>query len=354
MRSCPRCTQPLRAVHRGSAELDLCPRCGGTFFDHGELAQTLGVAVSASRWVAEGVAARVGASSLRCPAHDETHRPAMAVYRVEGRGDAVDMEACPACGGAWLDAGEEGRLSAIGAAIAWANAKVVEGREPTDEELTAVRALLRADALSAVAAQHGRTSALATYALVASNVLVYLPHLGTRPDVLPALVRSIALVPSELADAPWTLLTHGFAHAGLVHLLFNMLYLILYGRPIELYLGRLRFGLVYLGAQIGGGLAHWLLDRSSSIPAVGASGAISGLMAAYLSLMPATKAGADGGHAKVGVVIGSVTWLALQLAHTARSGSNVGWAAHIGGFATGLAVSALLARGAPGRSGAAG
>jgi len=142
-----------------------------------------------------------------------------------------------------------------------------------------------------------------------------------------------------------SLLTSMFMHGGLMHLAGNMLYLWIFGNNVEDYLGRVRFGIFYLlcGAAAAG--AHLIFNPGSRIPTVGASGAISGVLAAYLLLYPRARV-----HvlipvfyflttARIPAWFMIVLWFAFQLlalpASAAGKGGVAYWA-HVGGFVFGF------------------
>ena len=154
------------------------------------------------------------------------------------------------------------------------------------------------------------------------------------------------MLPPEIGTVPalLTVFTSMFLHGGWMHLIGNMLYLWIFSDNVEDAMGHGRFIVFYLLCGIGAAMAQALPDPSSAIPMVGASGAISGVLAAYLMLYP---------RARVTVVIPlgfylHVTrlpaaavlglWFLLQLLSEMMSGAGAGVAfrAHIGGFVAGL------------------
>ncbi|WP_310476124.1 rhomboid family intramembrane serine protease [Sandarakinorhabdus sp.] len=143
-----------------------------------------------------------------------------------------------------------------------------------------------------------------------------------------------------------TLFGHMFLHGGAAHLLMNMVMLIAIGRILEPTLGSRRFLVLYLVSGLAGGLAEWAWSPLSTIPAVGASGAISGLVAAQAMLFGQSKRG------PLMQALGlAVAWVVLQvLAGAAMGGPDLRIAimAHIGGFIAGLALARPLMRGAQG------
>jgi membrane associated rhomboid family serine protease len=136
-----------------------------------------------------------------------------------------------------------------------------------------------------------------TVVFIVLNVLAWVLIQGMgSPQVLEASVYAFGAVPCELTGAcrPQGLVWGGvftsmFMHGGWGHLLGNMLFLWVFGNNIEDSMGHLRFIVFYLLCGVAAGLAHVYLSPTSSIPAVGASGAISGVMGAYIVLYPKVK-----------------------------------------------------------------
>ena len=167
--------------------------------------------------------------------------------------------------------------------------------------------------------------------------------------VIPAVLFEGARLPPELAMVPpvATVFTSMFLHGGWMHLIGNMLYLWIFGDNVEDSMGHGRFVLFYLLCGVAAVFAQSLPDTASQVPMIGASGAISGVLGAYLLLYP---------HARVlvliplgfftqivrlpaGIVLG--LWFALQLLSslaTPPGGAGVAFGAHIGGFIAGLAL----------------
>ena len=204
-----------------------------------------------------------------------------------------------------------------------------------------------------------------TIALIALCVLVYLWQLSLGARGEQALIYSLGVIPAVLlhkvqlnpelvvVPAQATIITSMFLHGGFMHLAGNMLYLWIFGNNIEDALGRFRFILFYFLCGAAAVFGQVLSDPSSQIPMVGASGAISGILGAYLLIYP---------HARVLVLIplwfyvemirlpaGWVLgfWFLLQLLSSAlsdNSGGGVAFYAHIGGFITGMLLVPLMKR----------
>jgi membrane associated rhomboid family serine protease len=201
-----------------------------------------------------------------------------------------------------------------------------------------------------------RTVPLVTFSLIALNVLVFLAELSGGD----ALIEEWAFVPSRFLANPagdsLTLFTSMFMHAGWVHLLGNMLYLWIFGDNVEDRLGHFKFIAFYLVCGLAATAAQLAFSTESNVPNLGASGAIAGVLGAYILMFPQGKVNVLMGRAVVPMpalaVIG--LWIVLQLfsgfgslttATTVQSG-GVAYMAHIGGFVAGLVLTFLL-RGNP-------
>jgi membrane associated rhomboid family serine protease len=171
--------------------------------------------------------------------------------------------------------------------------------------------------------------------------------------VVPAVLFGEAELPASLRLVPpWaTLVTSQFLHAGFFHLGGNMLYLWIFGRSVEGAVSRPRFLFLYLASGIMAGLAQSLSDPHSSVPMIGASGAIAGVLGAYLILQPQANVRVliflfvfvRLINVPAAVVLG--LWIAIQILSgvTAPSGEGgVAFVAHVAGFATGVVMIPFL------------
>jgi membrane associated rhomboid family serine protease len=201
-----------------------------------------------------------------------------------------------------------------------------------------------------------RTVPLVTYGLIALNVLFFIVELSGGD----AFIEKWAFVPSRFLANPFgdflTLFTAMFMHAGWLHLGSNMLYLWIFGDNVEDRFGHFKFIVFYLLCGLAAFFAQLAFMPGSSLPNLGASGAISGVLGAYILLFPQGKIKVLLGQQVIQVsaliVIG--LWIVLQLfsgigsiAATTETG-GVAFIAHIGGFVAGLLLAMLLR----GRSGA--
>jgi membrane associated rhomboid family serine protease len=140
-----------------------------------------------------------------------------------------------------------------------------------------------------------------TYALIGLNIAVFIHQIRLSPQELESFVRTYAIVPRELTASfasgdinqiipqSLTLITSQFLHGGFFHLGLNMLFLWIFGNNIEEQLGRFKYLIFYLTCGILAGLAQWFFSMQSNIPALGASGAIAGVLGAYIIRFPRAR-----------------------------------------------------------------
>lgn len=141
------------------------------------------------------------------------------------------------------------------------------------------------------------TTPYVTYWLIGLNVAIFLIEVSLPNRILQGVFESWGMVPLRLTASftgqdPWpiatllTLITSQFLHGGWLHVGGNMLYLWVFGNNIEDKLGRLKFIVFYLGCGVLASLAQWIFEPTSIVPTVGASGAIAGVMGAYIIRFP--------------------------------------------------------------------
>ena len=205
-----------------------------------------------------------------------------------------------------------------------------------------------------------QSAPVVTRALIIVNLLMFLYEVILGPDLRPFMMQW-GLVPRRLTesfvtgDEPLTaglltVVTSMFLHGGWAHLLGNMWYLWIFGDNVEDRLGRVKFIVFYAACGAFAGFAHYFTNPDSGIPTVGASGAIAGVLGAYLAAFPAARVVTlipffpffQIASLPSALVLGF--WFvyqffagALALAWSPRGG-GVAWWAHIGGFAIGWLV----------------
>jgi membrane associated rhomboid family serine protease len=197
-----------------------------------------------------------------------------------------------------------------------------------------------------------RLTPLVTYVLIVLNVLVFLLELSSGD----AFINRWAFVPSRfladpVGDFP-TLFASMFMHASWVHLLGNMLYLWIFGDNVEDRLGHGMYIVFYILCGLAATFAQMAFSMGSNIPNLGASGAIAGVLGAYIMMFPRTRVSVLMGRQVVPmsalIVIGF--WIVIQIfsgigsftASEQTSGGGVAYMAHIGGFVTGMVLTYVL------------
>ena len=195
-----------------------------------------------------------------------------------------------------------------------------------------------------------RTFPVVTYVLIALNVLFFFVEL-TSGD---AFIETWAFVPTRFLANPGadflTIFTSMFMHAGWLHLGGNMLYLWIFGDNVEDRFGHIKFIIFYLLCGLVATFAQLAFSLGSNVPNLGASGAIAGVLGAYILLFPKGRVRVLQGQQVIQVpaliVIG--LWIVLQLfssigsiASTAQTG-GVAYMAHVGGFIAGIVLTFLF------------
>ncbi len=203
---------------------------------------------------------------------------------------------------------------------------------------------------------------IATWGLIAANIYFFFRELALPPEAAEKMMYLFGLVPARFlnpdwaasvgfpAHTYWPFLTTMFLHGGWLHIIGNMWVLWIFGDNVEDRMGPLRFLAYYLLCGLAAGFIHVITNPTSRVPAVGASGAIAGVMAAYFVLFP---------RARIVAMFPIVFWpiffevpaflylgfwfltqffsgtLAIATRHEV---SGIAWWAHVGGFVTGLAT----------------
>jgi membrane associated rhomboid family serine protease len=208
-----------------------------------------------------------------------------------------------------------------------------------------------------------RYPAVITWILIAINCVVFLYQDSLSAEELDLFLRDFALIPASYAEAESNLGSGGilpfismmFLHGGWLHLILNMWMLWLFGPTIEDRLGPARYLAFYLACGLVASIAHVVFNPTSTIPALGASGAIAGILGCYMRLFPLARL----------VVIVPIliiplfvemhafifigVWFLLQVVQSALelfvpSTEDVAWWAHIGGFIAGFILGPIMVR----------
>jgi len=204
---------------------------------------------------------------------------------------------------------------------------------------------------------------IVTLLLVIANsaVFIYALTLGRTGGEL--LVSSFALIPARLFSpvalndgalpVAATVLTSMFLHGGIPHIAGNMLYLWIFGNNVEDDTGRLRFILFYLLCGTAAAMTHAFANKASIIPMIGASGAVSGVLGAYLLLYPRARVvtlvflGFYMRTMEIPALVVLGSWFLVQFLSAlspSSSGGGIAWSAHVGGFVAGMVLIGLFKR----------
>jgi membrane associated rhomboid family serine protease len=221
-----------------------------------------------------------------------------------------------------------------------------------------------------------RSVPVITLLLIAVNVFVFIHQLSLSPTALDAFIKTYGLVPSKISlalagrhysldQALLPLFTCMFLHGGLLHIIGNMWFLWIFGANVEDRLGPFAYLFLYLVTGIGSGISQLLFSWGSHVPSIGASGAISGILGAYIVFFPGSRILTliplfiIWFTARIPAAIFIGLWFLIQFLSgvsslgTANMG-GVAWWAHVGGFLLGVLLAGAtrsFSRASPVRSG---
>jgi len=332
--TCPSCQDKyLSSYEFHHQEVDNCETCGGIWFDNGELNNALSIADNGDDNVSteQTLGHHIKQSNRQC-AHCECHLECY--YLMDGY--QIEVDVCEACSGVWIDHDELHKViesPRIKSALAELNKKI--------NAKTWIFQFL-----SQMPVEYNvkpKKTPWVTYSLVLLNVCIFLlyhfnivsinnvfEHFSLRSD---RVIQGASI---------WALLSHMYLHGGVMHLAGNMYFLVIIGDNLEDALGKIKFLALYTLCGFGAAAFQIAADPQSSIPMVGASGAIAGLFAMYLlwfrhaslSLMIIIY------QKKVTPQIFFAIWLIINIAGIVLSdgSSGVAYWAHIGGFVIGLII----------------
>jgi membrane associated rhomboid family serine protease len=193
-----------------------------------------------------------------------------------------------------------------------------------------------------------RTTPIITYTLIFLNTVIFIYSMLLPIPELEAFIQTYSLIPQQIIQGEnlHSLLTSMFLHGSLGHLISNMLFLNIFGDNLEDHLGHIKYLLFYLMSGVGGSLLQIFFSPGSTIPNLGASGAIAGLMGAYLVLFPYHRIevlfsfGLYYRQAAVPAFTMLIYWIFAQFLGglgqlAVADAGGVAYLAHIGGFAAG-------------------
>jgi len=187
-----------------------------------------------------------------------------------------------------------------------------------------------------------------TFGIIILNVLIFLGQFwisSNDPDIGKSLVYMYGFVPAEFN--PLTIFTSMFMHGGFAHIIGNMWFLYIFGDNVESILEHVKYFMFYLACGIGAALAQFFVEPASQVPMIGASGAVAGVLGAYMIRFPKARV-----HVLAVIIIFITTfvvpaqivlglWFLMQLSGGLGSlgvdtTGGVAWFAHIGGFIIGV------------------
>ena len=329
---CPRCANTLRPFVLEKGAVHSCNHCGGVFASAEECATLLGPLVDVSSWRGADWAKFGQQSRLISPKTGQN----MEHVEISWAGNTVELDLCPQTGALWFDAGEMKKVSEITRELA----QVEEGSfRHLHSELGVKNYLIQLLlTLPMELCNPVRKRPIVTHSLIFLCSLFFIWQLSV-PDI-EASTRMFALVPEVLqGEQVWGMVTYMFMHGDIFHILGNMFMLYVFGDNIEDVLGRKTFLMFYLACGVAGAMLQ-LGFQTSSLMVVGASGAIAGVMGAYLVLYPKVK---------VRMVVLFVPfffkvqyyllfWIAWNFLGLLDSDGGVALLCHIGGFVCGMAL----------------
>ncbi len=331
---CPRCTFYLTQMIHDGVEIDHCDRCRGTFLDRGEAGALFGSTVEPEAWKDAWPTKDLGPTKLSCPR--DHHK--LNGHLVTFKKDNVQVDTCPHCEGLWVDAHEAVKLRML---IEAAHTEADRKSSGLDKPGVGSYLFQLFTGMPIEAWNPIRNPPVVMRTLVGLLCALYVLQV-IFGEAFHAVPGALMMVPAEIVRGEhlWTIVTYGFFHNGIAHLAGNLYFLWIFGDNIEDSLGRPRFLFLYGAALVAGGLLHMASDGQSTLPMLGASGAIAGLMGAYIVLFAKVRL-------YVVVLIFRVRipamaylgiWIAIQLAMVATGATGVAWMAHIGGFVAGAII----------------
>lgn len=331
-RTCPSCHIPLAPQRHGAIEVDVCARCCGAFFDPGESELAFGPGADPEVWATTAGRPPQPAAPC-CP---QGHGP---MWSIPTGSESVPtwVHVCARCRGAWLDA----------AAIE----TVRRGYAPLPpvEESSAHRVgrylFLLVSAMPIEVSNPVKITPWLTWSLAASTIATFVALRAMSPASSREWVEMLAVVPTELR-AGFGLLTplsYAWIHSGVVHLLGNLYFFVVFGDNIEDRFGRLWYALLLATATVFGALTEVVARGDSAVAVGGASGAVAGVLGAYMVLFPRTKLRVVFAFIpwKIPAAAYFTLWLAIQVWGYLTHRPGIAWMAHIGGFAAGAAAAGV-------------
>ncbi len=356
---CPKCDLSLTETEYGPVTIDKCNQCGGIWLDGGEL-QPLTESLIKSNSIPQKdirlgqrviLTHKMNTPSIDCP---RCHIPTRFTnYAYDSN---IIIERCMRCEGIWLNKDEEieiakhikgnPTLQRLGEAFA----EDIKKHTPASTNPTHPYLAYRSIVPTLLGDSPANIFPLATIILIIANAFVYLFQYyfsNFPPDAITWIYGSI---PQEIVNGSHiaTLISSIFTHSDIFHLAGNLLYLYIFGDNVEEQLGTILFLLVYLMLGLTASVFSVLLNPTSIIPHIGASGAITGIMGLYLVLFPKNKLKVFflGTIRDLDAFLFLGFWVLMQLINfLIVFGSDVGgvdYTAHLVGFTLGVSTAMII------------
>ena len=337
--ACPKCRQRLLdPTQVRGVEIDVCQGCGGLWFDHLELERVI-LADEDPIYprLEKGIVAELGAKKAETAWLCPRCRHCLTTYAICSE-PSLEVDVCEACHGIWLDRGE----------LATARLQQELPRATAAVERPRTTGTWLFQFFTGLPVEYNikpRRIPMIVVGLILLNVAAFGLELLAAGH-LESFVRTWGLTPANLNNLHGflTLITSQFLHGGVIHLGVNMYFLYILGDNVEDVLGRVPFLLFYLVCGAAGGVVHAALTTASAVPAVGASGAIAGVMGAYVMLFRRAKLTFMFVviQRKLSVFWYGGIWVAGNLLGAFLGGFHIAYLAHLGGFATGMLVGRVI------------
>lgn len=375
-KSCPRCTYPL--LHDHMTGVDHCHRCMGSLIGPEQIAKAVGQWAEPKMWMKQ-----LGHRTIGQPLVCGNCNSMMSGFQVPFAGQSVVIDHCDGCGSLWFDEGEGDKLVRIvehanRAGGLEKNSRVSLYHDPAsgprasrqymrnklhEEQVLASQDTMEPGGIGSYLFQiftglpvevynPPRQPPFMTYVLVFVLLIMwvaqfyFVDYLELSDEGMLAFFKLVGLAPDLVrqGDHLWGVFTHMFFHGNVIHLLGNLYFLWVFGDNVEDRIGPLGMLALFFTAGIGGALLQVAFQADPSIPVVGASGAIAGLMGAYLLFFPRVKMWLIFFFIRwrVPVVIYLGFWVLLNALGWWTGGAYVAWMAHLGGFIVGVLSGFLL------------
>jgi len=348
MPACPNCASELHTIRQREGLLFLCPACHARAVTLPQIRRVAGDRF-ATRLLRQ-INANQHFGNRPCPFCTQQMR----LFHSEE--PPLELDACKTCGIVWFDSLEfeavpEGavespdaaRLRGIEAEATWRLEQSKERgltEEAPDESWKTIPALFGFPVESDVAALERRPWLTWSLALLIAALSIWALF------DLKAAVKTLGFIPAEAwRYGGLTFLTSFFLHGGALHLIGNLYFLLIFGDNVEDYLGRWRYFLLLFTATLVGDLVHFLVDPTSTVPCIGASGGISGVIAFYALQFPSARLGflfrfyLYFRWVQIPAWFALILWLLLQsvtMVMQLTGLSHVASTAHFGGAAAGF------------------